>query len=105
MKIPRHLKKDGKTLFKQLVDEYGITDAGGIALVTTAAECLDRLRAAQVAIERDGEVVLDRYSQAKIHPACALEKDARSGFLAALKMLNLDLEPLRDAPGRPPARF
>lgn len=103
-RAPRHLGKAGRALWREIAAEYAIDDAAGMALLTVAAECLDRIRAAQEAIARDGEVVKDRYDQAKVHPACALEKDARAGFLAALKELHLDLEPLRDRPGRPPGR-
>jgi len=63
---------------------------------------MDRMRAAQAAIAEHGEVVTDRYSQVKVNPACQLERDSRNGFLAALRALNLDLEPIRDGPGRPP---
>jgi P27 family predicted phage terminase small subunit len=101
-KAPKHLRAAGKALFTDLVDEYGLTDAAGLALLTTASECLDRMRAAQKAISEHGETVLDRYGQVKVNPACTLEKDARNGFLAALRALNLDIEPLRDRPGRPP---
>lgn len=101
---PRHLKAAGKALFAELVAEYSIDDPAGIALLTTAAECLDRIRAAQEAIKAHGEVVTDRYQQVKVNPACALEKDSRNGFLAALRALQLDLEPLRDKPGRPAGR-
>jgi len=82
--------------------DYAIDDAAGVALLTTAAECLDRMRAAQAAISEHGETVTDRYGQIKVNPACSLEKDARNGFLAAIKEMNLDIEPLRDSPGRPP---
>lgn len=101
MKTPRHLKIAGKTLFNEVANEYHIDDAAGLALLTTAGECLDRIRAAQKAIRAHGEVVEDRYGQVKVNPACGLEKDSRTGFLAALRALNLDIEPLRDKPGRP----
>jgi P27 family predicted phage terminase small subunit len=104
-KPPKHLGKSGKTLWEELISEYGISDAAGLALVTTAAECLDRIRAAQAAISEHGEIVKDRYGQVKLNPALVLEKDARNGLLATLKALNLDLEPLRDGPGRPPGSF
>lgn len=105
MKAPTHLQRHGRELWRRIQAEYDVNDAGGLALLTTAAECLDRMRAAQKAISEDGEVVKDRYGQAKVHPACGLEKDARVGLLAALKQLNLDLEPLRDRPGRPADGF
>lgn len=105
MKAPTHLKRHGRDLWRQIQAEYSVNDAGGLALLTTAAECLDRMRAAQKAISEHGEMVMDRYSQLKTNPACALEKDSRVGLLAALKQLNLDLEPLRDRPGRPADGF
>jgi hypothetical protein len=103
MEPPDHLKKDGITLFEQISREYSIDDAGGIALLTTAAECLDRMREAQAEIDQHGVLLSDRYGNQKLNPACSLEKDARNGFLAAIKSLNLDLEPLK-SPGRPPGR-
>jgi hypothetical protein len=99
-KPPSHLKPAGAKLWRELVAEYGIGDAAGLALATTAAECLDRSKAAQKVIADHGEVVLDRYGAPKLNPACGLEKDARAGLLAALKALNLDIEPLK-AIGRP----
>lgn len=104
LKAPKpagHLKAPGAQLFRDIVAEYGIADSAGLALLTTAGECLDRMRAAQAAIKAHGEIVVDRYGAPKLNPACNLEKDARNGMLAALRALNLDVEPLRDGPGRP----
>lgn len=101
-KQPEHLNEDGATLFAAIAEDYDIEDSAGLALLTTACECLDRMRAAQARIAEDGEVTVDRYGSLKAHPAVQIEKDSRNGFMAALKQLNLDLEPLRDGPGRPP---
>jgi hypothetical protein len=103
-RTPSHLGPEGGRLWRDLIEEYGISDPAGLALVTAAAECADRVKAAQAAIATHGEVVVDRYGAPKLNPACGLEKDARNGLLAALKALNLDLEPLRDGPGRPSGR-
>lgn len=97
---PAHLRPDGRRLWIDLAAEYHITDAGGLALLTTACECLDRMRAAQASIAKDGELVTDRYGAPKLNPACGLEKDARAGFLAAVKALRLDVEPPKPV-GRP----
>jgi len=104
-RAPSHLKREGAALWRELTSEYGIADAAGLALATTAAECLDRVRAAQKAISEHGEIVIDRYGAPKLNPACGLEKDARNGLLSAFKALNLDIEPLRDGPGRPAGTF
>ena len=101
LKPPKHLRPAGKAFFESVSAEYGITDAAGMALLSRAAECVDRMTAAQSSIAKHGELVVDRYGAPKLNPACILEKDARNGFLAAVRALNLDLEPLRDGAGRP----
>ncbi len=104
-RAPRYLKPEGALLWRELTSEYGIDDAAGLALVESAAACVDRIRAAQAAIAEHGEIVVDRYGAPKLNPACTLEKDARSGLLACFKALHLDIEPLRDGPGRPAGIF
>lgn len=101
LKPPDSLRDDGREFFQSVVAEYAIGDPAGLALLARASECVDRIAAAQVAIAEHGELVIDRYGAPKLNPACGLEKDARAGFLAALRALNLDIEPLRDGPGRP----
>jgi phage terminase small subunit len=101
LKPPRHLKAAGQALWTDIVMQYRIRDGAGLALVTTVAECRDQIRAAQAIIQKEGAIIRDRYGGARQHPACGLERDARAGMLAALKLLNLDLEPLRDR-GRGP---
>jgi hypothetical protein len=96
LKPPNHLRAAGRRLWVDIVIQYRIGDAAGQALVTTAAECLDRIREAQRAIRQHGALVPDRYGALKQNPACFLERDARAGMLSALRALNLDLEPLRD---------
>jgi len=96
LRPPRHLKSAGRALWTGIVMQYRVRDAAGLALVTTAAEALDRIREAQAAIRMHGALVPDRYGALKQNPACFLERDARAGMLSALRALNLDLEPLRD---------
>ena len=43
--------------------------------------------------------------QPRAHPLLAVERDSRAQMLAAMKALNLDLEPPRDGPGRPGGVF
>src|SRR4051812_37952391 len=83
LSAPDHLRAAGSAFYRSVAGEYGITDSAGMALLVTAAECVDRMRAAQASIAEHGELVIDRYGAPKLNPACNLEKDARSGFLAA----------------------
>jgi phage terminase small subunit len=99
---PSHLSPDAKDWFFLIQQEYGIEDSGGVSILTAAAEAWDRCTSAREAIEADGgPIIKDRFSQLKPHPACAIERDSRAQFLAAIKSLNLDLEPVRQQPGRP----
>jgi len=93
---PAHLGAAGTRLWAEVVRQYRIGDGAGLALVTTAAECLDRLREAQEAVREHGVLIRDHYGGLKANPAIAVERGARDGMIAALRSLNLNLEPLRD---------
>lgn len=101
-KAPKHLSPQGKRWWREIARDYHIEDPAGLALLTTAAECLDRRREAQAAIIEHGVVVKTATGGIKGNPAVQVEKDQLTGFLAAMRQLNLDIEPLRDHPGRPP---
>ena len=101
---PAHLSVEARALWKAIVNEYVITDAAGLAILRTALEARDRAEAARLAIDAEGLTVADRFGQARPHALIACERDARAAFLAGMRALNLDLEPLRDRAGRPPGR-
>jgi len=101
---PKHLSAEAKRWWRSLMDEYQIDDPGGLLLLQTGLEAFDRMRSAQDAIKQDGQTVVDRFGQPKGHPMLTVERDARAQLCSCLKSLNLDLEPLRDAPGRPSGR-
>ncbi len=88
----------------RLVREYNITDVGGEALLRTFASAFSLEISCQEQIDKEGLTVLDRFEQLKPHPLLTTLRDARSQKLAALKTMNLDLEPLHDGPGRPTRR-
>lgn len=98
---PKHLSTEARGWWVKLADEYGIDDEAGLMLLQTGLEAFDRMRECQKAIKTDGPMIKDRFEQPKAHPLLSVERDSRAQMLAALKALNLDLEPLRDGPGRP----
>ena len=79
-----------------LIDEYGIFDMAGRRILTVSLEAFDRAQKSRRRIERDGMCIKDRFGVLKPHPLLPVERDNRAAFLAGLKALNLDLEPLRD---------
>jgi len=97
-------RPEARKIVKRLASEYQIDDPAGEHLLVTFADacsleldCMDR-------IALDGLMVEDRFGQKKAHPLISSARDARAQKLAALKALNIDLEPLHDKPGRPPGR-
>jgi phage terminase small subunit len=60
-----------------------------LRVLEVAADSWDRLAAARAEILRDGLTVADRFGQARPHPAIAIERDSRIGFLRAVRELNL----------------
>jgi hypothetical protein len=97
---PAHLGEAGRELWTSIQASYRITDPGGRALLGTAAEAADRIASVRAQIDEQGELLTIR-GIPRVNPLCAVERDARAALIRALKELHLDLEPLRDKPGRP----
>lgn len=91
---PRDLPAEGRAWWKRLQAEYGIVDVGGLATLELGARAFARMTEAQALLDADGCVFRDKWGQLKTHPAAAVERDARSQVLLALKALHLDVEPL-----------
>lgn len=104
IKFKKHIRRESRTEVRKLINEYDILDAGGINLLLIYADADTAERNAQDIINTEGMTVLDRFNQVKSHPLLTTARDARSQKLAALKALNLDIEPLRPGPGRPGGR-
>ena len=103
-KAPGHLGTEAKKIWRDILFEYQIDDAAGLRILRVSLEAFDRAQAAREAIDREGMTIVDKSGQTKSHPLLPIERDNRAAFLAGLKALNLDLEPLRDRAGRPAGR-
>lgn len=97
---PKHLSREAKGIFNAISQEYEISDCAGLKILRVAAEAFDRAQAAREQIDKDGMTVVDKAGQTKPHPLLPIERDSRAAFLAGLKALNLDMEPIK-AIGRP----
>ena len=104
MNYARKTRLAAKRETNRLIREYDITDAAGEALLRTFASAFSLEIGCQEQIDKEGLTIIDRFDQVKAHPLLATIRDARSQKLAALKALNLDIEPLHDGPGRPGGR-
>ena len=101
---PAGLSAEARRFWRDLLAEHQIDDTAGRKLLERACEALDRMRDAQVHIKKHGAVVPDKKGSIKANPAITIEKEGHRQLMESLRMLNLDLEPLKDRVGRPGGR-
>jgi hypothetical protein len=77
-------------LYATLVRAYGLRDAASLAILTEALTSLKIARECHEQIARDGRTHLVAGTP-RVHPLCAIERDARAAFLVGLRTLNLEL--------------
>jgi hypothetical protein len=82
--------------------DYDITDAPGELVLSVLHQALTRALAARAVLDRDGPTTRDARNRPRPHPAASVERDMLRLALSALRALNLDIEPPRPGPGRPP---
>jgi len=102
-KRPTGYSPEARRLWDQVVSGWAL-DAPALPILDQVCRALMRIRQAQATLAGDGITIQDRFSVIKAHPCVAIERDAQSTFLRAIKALNLDLEPLQAGVGRPPKR-
>ena len=73
-----------------------------VMLLTRCAEAWDRGEEARLEIKKYGLTVLDRFGIRKANPACAIERDCRTGVARILREMGLDCAAAPESK-RPPA--
>ena len=93
-KPPTHLTPEAKRLWRQVNNEYEL-ESNHLIVLKTALEAFDRLTEARVTIAAEGSTYETESGYIRPHPSLQIEKEARSGFLQAWRMLGFDMEPPR----------
>jgi len=101
IKSPRKLGRYGGQLWKTVMNEYQIDDAGGVEMLASACQALDRAERCREAIDDDGVMIRIKGGHRE-HPLLKHELAARSFVVRTLQRLGLNLEAIR-SPGRPPS--
>ena len=101
---PTGLSLNAVHWWRRLTQDYAIDqhDSAGRLLLEVAMRALDQMRAAEQSIAEHGQVTMGEKGVLRPNPSCVILRDSRAAMLAALKALNLDLEPLHNRPGRQP---
>lgn len=88
-------------MWRSLHTEWIIAEPGSIAILVVGLESYDRSQAARKILDRDGLTIRDKFNQVKVHPLCAVARDAEAAFRAALRQLGVDKAPDENPPRRP----
>jgi hypothetical protein len=99
---PRPLGKAGARLWKAVIGEYELADAGGVELLCLACQALDRAESCRTQIDRDGEMLKTK-SGIREHPLLKCELANRAYVARAISRLGIDGEVAKPV-GRPGAK-
>ena len=97
---PATLGRESRRLWFELNRLYEL-ETPQLVTLKVALEAFDRLLAAQAIIADEGLFYTTETKYKRAHPALAVEKSARDGFLRAWAQLQFDVE-LPLSIGRPP---
>lgn len=89
-KPPKHLSKDAKVWWLQVVDSYEL-EPHHVKILTLAVEAWDRCQGARRALAEHGTTYMDRFGQPRARPEIAIERDSRVAFARLLRELGLDI--------------
>ena len=101
VKPPRKLGKPGAHLWRNIMREYEIDDAGGLEMLASACQALDRAERCREAIDDEGEMIRTKAAGPRDHPLLKHELAARSFVVRTLQRLGLNMEAVKPT-GRPP---
>ena len=97
---PPELGEHGGNLWRSVMEQYDIVDAGGWETLRQACLACDRAEACRKLIDEDGEMIRTK-TGVRSHPLLRDEIQNRSFVVKAIQRLGLDLEPIKSI-GRPP---
>src|SRR5262249_14791465 len=103
-KVPRppaDLGDAGRRYWRKVLAEFVVEDHHHDLLVAACRQ-LDRATQAREIVAQEGIVAMDRFGQAKCHPAVEVERSAHLAFLRLQREMALDVDiPEVRAPRRP----
>jgi hypothetical protein len=99
-KPPTNLGPAGASLWRSIMSEYDIGDAGGLTLLEQICHAYERAERLRIEIDRDGEIIRSR-TGLREHPGLKAELASRSFVCRSLQRLGINLEAVRMASGRP----
>jgi hypothetical protein len=100
---PSTLGEPGAKLWRSVMKQYDIRDAGGLAILEAACAARDRRTDWAAIITQEGPMIRTKQGP-KEHPLIRHEREERALECRLLQKLGLDVEPVRPGVGRPGGR-
>ena len=97
---PSSLGEPGIKLWRSIMKQYVIRDAGGLAILEMACISRDRSSGFAAIIKRDGAMIRGKEA-IKEHPLLKHEREERALESRLLQKLGLNVEAVRPSVGRP----
>lgn len=97
---PCHLDASGLALWRAIMLEYAVDDAGGLELLRQACLAADMAERCRGEIDKDGPVLRLESGVIKDHPALRHELGYRAFVTRCIGRLGLDVEQARPAGAR-----
>jgi P27 family predicted phage terminase small subunit len=88
---PDHLGEPERAIWRRVFEDFKHSTHLAADVLRSGLESHQRARECREAIERDGATVEGRDGQLRAHPLLAVERDSRAAWLAAIKLLGLEL--------------
>jgi hypothetical protein len=97
---PGHLDTHGVEFWSRVTSQYDFDDPASLELLAQCCAARSRAERCRQIIDRDGEL-LQVGKLVRAHPLIREEIQSRALCARLLRLLGLDLEPVRSGPGRP----
>ena len=101
---PPHLDVTGSELWRSVLAEWVINDAGSLAVLEEACHARDTAERLRRQIAVDGDMIETGNGSSKLNPAIVAELQARSLTARLLDKLGVLNDGEKRKPGRPPKR-
>ena len=88
---PKHLAQTERELWDRITRAFSVGDPGSQELLLQACEARGRAREARLILAKDGYTYKDHKGNLRAHPCVAMERTSQQSFLAAMRLLRLDI--------------
>jgi len=102
--VTGQLKSSTKKFYDGIVKGYDL-ESHHLRILQLACQALDRAQDAQAALDKYGLTFESKDGTPRPRPEVRIRENAEISFARLIRELALDIEPVRDGPGRPPRLY